>query len=90
MFGVTQNLWTYEINNDTLVIDETFGLTQLSFVLNSGTGQFSGSLQLTNGVSSEPINMVVGQPITIPSNSGTALNNITISTTGIVAILGFQ
>lgn len=90
MFGITQELWTYEINNDTLLIDSNYGLTKISVVLNSGSGTITGDLQLANGVSSAPITMVIGQPITIPSNSGVPLNNITITTTGVVAILGFQ
>lgn len=90
MFGITQELWTYELNNGTLVIDESFGLTKLSLVLNSGSGTITGGLQLANGVASLPVTMVIGQPLNIPSNSGTPLNNITISTTGVVSIFGFQ
>jgi hypothetical protein len=90
MFGITQNLWTYQLSNQTLIIDESYGLTAVSLVLNSGTGTFTGGSTLINGVTSLPIDLVIGQPVTIPSNSGTSLNNLEITTTGVLAIIGFQ
>lgn len=90
MFGITQNIWTYQLSNETLIIDEAYGLTAVSLVLNSGTGSILGGAKLNNGVGSIPIDLVIGQPVTIPSNSGTPLNNLEITTTGVLAIIGFQ
>ena len=87
---ITQNLWTYELSNATIVIDNSYGLTAISLVLLSGTGTMLGGASLNNGAISTQISLVVGQPLTIPSQSGANLNNLTITTTGIVNIIGFQ
>lgn len=87
---ITQNLWTYKLSNSTIVIDSTYGLTAISLVLNSGTGTILGGASLNNGVASTQIDLVVGQPVTISSQGGSNLNNLTITTTGVVAIIGFQ
>ena len=88
--GITQNVFTYQLSAGTLVIDDTYGLTAVSMVLTSGTGSFKGLAVLNNGISSTPIDLVINQPISIPSNSGAPLNNLTITTTGVVSILGYQ
>jgi hypothetical protein len=87
---IVQNLWTYQLSNASLVIDDSFGLTAISLVLNSGTGSILGGASLNNGRISTPISLVIGQPITIPSQGGSNLSNLEISTTGVVAIIGFQ
>jgi hypothetical protein len=87
---ITQNLWTYELSNATIVIDDSYGLTAISLVLNSGTGTLLGGASLNNGAVSTQIDLVVGQPLSIPSQGGANLDNITITTTGIVSIIGFQ
>lgn len=86
---LTQNLWTYELNNNTLIIDESYGLTALSIVLASGDGALLGGGVLNNGLGSASIKLSVGQPISIPSPSGAVFKQLTISTTGIVSIIGF-
>jgi hypothetical protein len=88
--GITQNIFTYQLSAGTLIIDTTYGLTAISMVLTSGTGSFTGLLVLNNGVMSTPIDLVLNQPISIPSSSGAPLNNLTITTTGVVSIIGYQ
>ncbi len=88
--GITQNIFTYQLSAGTLVIDSTYGLTAVSMVLISGTGSFTGLATLNNGVASTPIDLVLNQPISLPSPSGAPLNNLTITTTGVVSILGYQ
>lgn len=88
--GITQNIFTYTLSAGSITIDETYGLTAISMVLTSGTGSFAGLAYLTNGVASTPIDLVLNQPISIPSPSGAPLTNLTITTTGIVSILGYQ
>ena len=82
-------IWTKSITNSTLTIDGNYGLTVLSIVLQSGSGTVSGNLMTINVVNSTPLNLTVGQAITI--NTGTSsslLTGITITTTGTVAIIG--
>jgi hypothetical protein len=84
-----KKIWTKSITNSTLTIDGNYGLTVLSIVLQSGSGTVSGNLMTINGVNSTPLNLTVGQAITI--NTGTSsslLTGITITTTGTVAIIG--
>jgi hypothetical protein len=88
--GITQNIFTYQLNASSITIDETYGLTAVSMVLTAGTGSFAGTAFLANGVASTPIDLVINQPISIPSQSGAPLTNLTITTTGIVSILGYQ
>jgi hypothetical protein len=90
MNDITQKLWTRQISNTTLLIDENYGLTAVSIILNSGTGTIVGGAILSNGVTSTPINLVIGQPITLLSDSNNPLAGITITTTGVVAIIGFN
>lgn len=84
-----QAFWTYELNNDTLVITEDFGLIGLSITLISGTGQVDGGLTLSNGFASTPINLTIGQPINLFVNT-LPINNWTITTTGVVQLIGLQ
>jgi len=84
-----KKIWTKSITGGTLTIDGNYGLSVLSIVLQSGTGTVSGNLMTINGVNSTPLNLTVGQAITI--NTGTSsslLTGITITTTGTVAIIG--
>lgn len=82
-----QQIWSYELNNDTITIDSSFGLTIISFVLTSGDGSFQGSLS-ASGIPSSPITLVVGETVTLTGDNGFILNGITITTTGIVSIVG--
>jgi len=82
-----QGIWSYELNNNTITIDSSFGLTIISFVLTSGAGSFQGSLS-ASGIPSAPITLVVGETVTLTGDNGFILNGITITTTGIVSIVG--
>lgn len=89
MNGVSQKVWTYELNGSDITIDESYGLIVLSIVLTSGKGYFRGS-GLANGIPSQDVPLVVGQPVTISSSSSsTVLDDFYInSTLGTVSILG--
>lgn len=82
-----KDFWTYKLSNDTLVITNDFGLTTLSLVLLSGTGTIQGNL-VANGISSEPLDLVIGQPVLIPTDNLSLINNWTISTTGVINLIG--
>jgi hypothetical protein len=88
MNGISQKIWTNELTNSTLVITEDFGLKSISILLKSGTGSVEGGLILENGVTSTPINLVVGTPLTL--SGFTSLDGITIITTGVISIIGKQ
>jgi hypothetical protein len=86
--GIVQKTWTYQISASSLTITNDFGLVKLSIVLQSGTGTLVGT-ELCNGVASIPINLVVGQPILVTGDtSGVPISEYTITTTGVVALIG--
>jgi len=90
MTNITQQFWTYELSGTTLLIDNTFQLTGISLILTGGFGQVIGGLSI-NGLASTPINLQVGQPITLFGNSGNFLSGLNIDATfGTISILGKQ
>jgi hypothetical protein len=74
---IVTKTWTYNLVNNTLIIDETFGLTNLSILLTSGTGSVTGSL-------------TIGQPLNISSGSSSQiiLGTLTVTTGGTIEIIG--
>jgi hypothetical protein len=89
MNSIGQTIWTYELNNNSILIDRTYGLTIISFTLISGVGFYKGA-SLANSIASTPVNLVVGQAVTICSDSNNPLDQFLISTTGVIAIIGKQ
>ncbi len=87
MSTITKKIWTYELNNSSLTIDETFGLSSVSIMLISGAGtlQCSGSAGV---LASLPINLAVGVGVNISADSPALLTGISIATTGVVIIMG--
>lgn len=81
--------WSYNLINDTLVIDHSFGLTRLSILLISGTGSYTGSLQVKN-LPSQPIPLQVGTPVNLSAEPSApiALGELTLTTTGTILIIG--
>lgn len=89
MNNITQKIWTYELTNSSITITANKGLTIVSFTLVSGTGSYVGT-GIANGTASTPVNLVVGQAVTISSDGTTPIDGFTITTTGVVAIIGKQ
>lgn len=88
MNGLSQKIWTYELVNNTMSIDTTFGLTILSLVLTAGAGTVTGSYS-ADGYAPSPIPLVVGQPITISSDGNNLLGDFFIdATAGNISIMG--
>jgi hypothetical protein len=88
MNGLSQKIWTYELVNNSITIDETFGLTIVSIVLTAGAATVLGSYQ-ANGLPPAPIPLVVGQPITISSDGNNLLDNFVVDATlGTVSLMG--
>ena len=86
---ISQKIWTYELNNNSLLIDPSFSLTKLSIVLMSGFGTITGS-EICNGIASSTINLVVGMPILVSGDGTTPLSDYLISTTGVIALIGVK
>lgn len=81
------NIWTYELNNSTLIIDSNWGLNYLSINLVSGTGTIQGNFSV--GGLLTPLNLTIGQPFNIQSGNGAnPIGDITITTTGVINIAG--
>lgn len=87
MINNGQEFWTYELSADTITITQDMGLTALSFVLVSGNGTYQGSAK-AGSIVSTPISMTQGQPITITTDSNNPISNWTITTDGVVSIIG--
>lgn len=86
---ITSKTWTYQLINDSITINGDFGLTILSVLLMSGDGTLSGSLTVSE-IPSQPLPLVLGQPLKVSDGKQgqTLIDGITISTTGIVYIMG--
>tara|TARA_R110000868_G_scaffold181220_2_gene422053 strand:- start:1002 stop:1268 length:267 start_codon:yes stop_codon:yes gene_type:complete len=86
---IASRFWTYNLVNDTINIDGSFGLTTLSILLTSGTGSVEGTLA-ANGIASQSLALTIGQPVNISSgNNGTILiGELVITTTGTIEIIG--
>jgi hypothetical protein len=82
-----KQFWTYTLSVDTLKITSDFGLTALSICLQSGTGSIQGT-ESVNGLASKQIDLVIGQPVLISTDSLTVINNLTIFTNGVVNLIG--
>lgn len=85
--AISQNIWTYKLSAGTLNIDADYGLLVVSILLESGTGTVTGTA-LLNGVASVPIDLTVGVPIAISTDGNTILGDVSITTTGVVSIIG--
>lgn len=78
--------WTYNIVNDSLTIDSSFGLRKMSILLTSGTGTYTGDLQ-AGALPSQPLALIIGTPVTI-GDPQVILDGITLTTTGTIQIIG--
>jgi hypothetical protein len=86
---IVVNTWTYNLVNDILIINENFGLTNLSILLTSGTGSVTGSIA-ANNLPSQPLALTIGQPLNISSGASSLilLGDLIISTTGTIILIG--
>lgn len=86
---ISQKIWTYELNNSSILIDPNFSLTKLSIVLMSGTGTITGS-EISNGIASSTINLVIGMPVLVTGDGSTPISDYLIATTGVIALIGVK
>lgn len=86
--ALTEKIFTKTITSSTFVIDGDMGFNAVSFVLVSGTGTFTGTLNVT-GTPSTAIDLVVGTPVTITANGQYPLDELTINaSSGVVNFVG--
>ena len=85
------SMFTKVITNSTFTVTPEMGLRSVSFVLESGAGQFKGSLDLP-GVLADFIPLIVGQPVTISADGPDSLATITIDSTatGVIHLIAKQ
>lgn len=90
MTSITQNFWTYDLTNSVLVIDSSFALTSISLILITGTGTLVGTVN-SGGLASTPVNLIIGMPVTVYSDSNNVISGLTIDASlGQVSIIGKQ
>jgi len=89
MNNLNQPIWTYQLVGSSITIDSSFGLVTLSLTLNSGSGTIKG-YGLAGSLPSTPIDLVVGQAVTISSEGEIPLGDFEITTTGVLSIIGKQ
>lgn len=87
MSQLEKQFWTYELNNNTLLINSDFGLSALSLTLASGTATAKGTL-VCNGIASTEIDLTIGQPILVSTDTSSVIGDLTIVTTGVVNLIG--
>lgn len=81
--------WTYNLINGSLTIDASYGLTRLSILLISGTGSYTGSLQVGN-LPSQPIALQLNTPVNLSAEPSApiVLGDLTLTTTGTILLIG--
>jgi hypothetical protein len=84
---IYKQIWTQYVTNGSLTITQDFGLVDVSFALLSGAGTFQG-MAVANGLASEPINLVIGQSISVGSGSNIFIDGLILTTTGTIQIIG--
>jgi heme/copper-type cytochrome/quinol oxidase subunit 2 len=90
MTSITQKFWTYEMNSDILLIDETFLLTSLSIICTAGVGTITGNIT-AGGKPSTSITLNVGMPVTINSESNNIISGLLIDGSGgNISLIGKQ
>lgn len=84
----TKKIWTGSVTAGTLIIDGTYGFSEISIIMTSGTGTLECDAVTTNGIVSTPIALTVGVGINLNTGANTILDYAKIVTTGTVLILG--
>ena len=85
------SMFTKVITNTTFTVTPEMGLRSVSFVLESGSGQFRGSLNLP-GITADFIPLIVGQPVTISADGPDSLAQIELDSTatGVIHLIAKQ
>ena len=82
------SFFTYTLNGTSIVIDGSYNLKNISLELISGTGSFIGETN-AGGLASESVPLYINKPVTLSTNSTNTISGLTITTSGVVNIVGF-
>lgn len=86
--AIQQEFWTYQVNNTSITIDETFGLSMISVLLTSGSATVSGSMTV-GGLPSANLALTTNVPITFGGNDVNPIKGVTIdASSGNVYVIG--
>lgn len=84
---IIKRIWTQTLSGGSVTINEEYGLTEISIILLSGTGTVIGT-GYAGTLGSTSITLPVGVGLNLGSGSNAIIDGLTISTTGIVALVG--
>ena len=73
----SSKIFTKVLSGTSLLITSDFGLRSVSVVLVSGTGSVTGNLRV-DGLTNDPIPLVVGQSVTFGVEGNQILDGLTI------------
>jgi hypothetical protein len=80
-------IFTKVLSGTSLLIISNYGLRSVSVVLVSGTGSVTGDL-LVDGLTNDPIPLVVGQSVTVSVEGSQILDGLTVNaTSGVINII---
>lgn len=83
------SFFTYVLNGQSLTIDASYNLKNISMELISGSGSFVGETN-AGGNPSGSIPLYVNKPVTLTTNSTNTISGLIIdATSGVVNIVGF-
>lgn len=77
MFDKSQAIFTYTLTNDTLIINDTDGVTCVAILLTAGVGTYRGNKRI-GSLDSTATSLVVGTPVTISSEQSKFIENLII------------
>jgi hypothetical protein len=80
-------IFTKVLSGTSLLVESNYGLRSVSVVLVSGTGSVTGDL-LVDGLTNDPIPLVVGQSVTVSVEGSQILDGLTVNaTSGVINII---
>jgi hypothetical protein len=82
-----KKFWTFTLVEDTITITNDFGITDLSIELVSGDGTIQGTL-ICNEIEPTEIELKIGDPVLISTNSLAIISEIVITTNGVINLIG--
>jgi hypothetical protein len=86
-YQLGKKFWTFTLIADDLTITSDFGITDLSVELISGEGTIKGTM-VCNEIEPTAIELKIGDPVLISTNSLALVNEIIISTDGVINLIG--
>ena len=89
MSNTSVQVFTKTYSSTTVLFDESWGFTTINFSVITGTATILGSLA-SNGVSSTPITLNLGENYTLTSSTNLILTGITLTCAGDTRVTAIQ